>query len=109
MPTDGTQVLGTTTVAKDKTKSKVSAKVKGSTANVSDKVKSHFGLKPTGKVTFTLKKGSKTVGKAKGKISKKGVAKVSFKHLGSSKYSVSASYKGDKNLKGSKGKASFKG
>jgi hypothetical protein len=109
MPSDGTQVLGTTTVTKDKTKSKVSAKVKGSTATVKDKVKSHFGLKATGKVKFTLKKGHKTVGHAKGKISKKGVAKVSFQHLKSSKYTVTAKYKGSSNLKGSSGKTSFKG
>jgi hypothetical protein len=108
-PTDGTQTLGTVTVAKDKTKSKVSAKVKGSTATVSDKVTSHFGLKATGKVSFTLKKGSKKVGTAKGKISKKGVAKVSFKHVKSGKYTVSASYKGNSNLKGSTGKGSFNG
>lgn len=105
MPTDGTQVLGTTTVAKDTTKSKVSSKVKGKKATVTDKVKSHFGLAPTGKVSFTLKKGSKTV-KASGKINKKGVAKIS-KTLTSGKWSVKASYKGDKNLKGSTGKGSL--
>ena len=102
-------MLGTITVSKDKTKSKVSATVKGSTATVKDKVKSHFGLKATGKVKFTLKKGSTVVGHAKGKISKKGVAKVSFKKLKSTKYTVTAMYKGSSNLKGSTGKTTFKG
>ncbi|HEX3930815.1 MAG TPA: Ig-like domain repeat protein [Nocardioides sp.] len=101
-PTDGTQTMGTIKVTKDKTKSKVSAKVKGSKATVSDKVKSHFGLKATGKVSFTLKKGSKTI-KATAKI-KKGVAKFTTKSLAKGKYSIVAKYAGTKNLKGSTGK-----
>jgi hypothetical protein len=104
MPTDGSQVLGTTTVSKDTTKSKVSGKAKGTKATVSDKVASKFGLKPSGKVAFSLKKGSKTV-KASGKISKKGVATVS-KTLTPGKWSVTAKYAGDKSLKGSTGKGS---
>lgn len=102
-PTDGTQTLGTVTVGKDKTKSKVSASAKGSKATVKDKVTSRFGLKATGKVSFTLKKGSKTV-KGSAKI-KKGVATFS-KSLGAGKYSIVATYKGNKNLKGSTGKGS---
>jgi hypothetical protein len=104
MPTDGTQVLGTTTVSKDKSKSKVSGKVKAKKATVTDKITSKFGVKATGKVGFTFKKGSKTV-KASGKISKKGVATVT-KTLTSGKWSVTAQYKGNKGLKGSTGKGS---
>ncbi|MGC4112200.1 MAG: Ig-like domain repeat protein [Nocardioides sp.] len=103
-PTDGTQTLATVTVAKDKTKSKVSAKGSGGKATVTDKVKSHFGLVPTGKVKFTLKKGSKSV-TAKGSLNKKGVAKIS-RSLSAGKYSITAKYAGDKNVKGSTGKGS---
>jgi hypothetical protein len=102
-PTDGTQTLGTITVSKAKTKSKVSASAKGSKATVSDKVTSN-GLTATGKVSFSLKKGSKTV-KASGKLNKKGVATIS-KSLSAGKYSITATYKGNKNVSGSVGTGS---
>lgn len=102
-PSGASKTLGTVKVAKDTTKSKVSGKVKGKKATVTDKVTSKNGLAATGKVSFSLKKGSKTV-KASGTI-KKGVAKIS-ETLTSGKWSVTATYKGDKNLKGSTGKGS---
>jgi hypothetical protein len=104
-PTDGSQKLGTITVKKDTTKSKVSDSVKGKKATVHDKVKSKHGVIPTGKVKFTLKKGGKTV-KAKGKLNKKGVATI-HKTLTSGKWSVSAKYKGNKYVKGSTGKGTL--
>jgi hypothetical protein len=105
-PGGAAKTLGTVKVAKDKTRSKVSAKVKNGKATVKDKVTSHYGLKPSGKVSFTLKKGHKTI-TAKGKLNKKGVASIS-KKLASGKYAVTAKFKGDKNLKGSKGTYTLK-
>lgn len=108
MPSDGTQVLGTTTVSKDTTKSKASATDKNGTVTATDKVASKYGTVPTGKVTITLKKGSKKVGTTTGKLNKKGVASVKWKGVtAGGKYSLTAAYKGDKNVKGSSGKASF--
>jgi hypothetical protein len=103
-PTGASKTLGTTKVVKDTSKGKVKGKASGKTATVTDTVKAKHGGKVTGKVSFSLKKGSKTV-KASGKLSKKGVAKIS-KKLTAGKWSVTATYKGDKNLKGSKAKGS---
>lgn len=108
-PTDGSNQLGTIKVNKDKTKTKASATDSGTTVKGKAKVKSHFGLKATGKVTFTLLKGTHKVGTAKGKLSTKGVAKVTFKNVTKAgKYTVKAAFKGDKALKGSKGSTSVK-
>jgi hypothetical protein len=101
----------TVKVGKDTTKTAESAKYssKKHTATSTAKVKSKFGSKATGKVTFTLKKGSKTVKTAKGSLNKKGVATASFKKItAGGKYSITAKYAGSKTLTGSTGKASFK-
>jgi hypothetical protein len=103
-PTGASKSLGTIKVVKDTSKGKVKGKASGKTATVTDTVKAKHGGKVTGKVSFSLKKGSKTV-KASGKLSKKGVAKIS-KKLTAGKWSVTATYKGDKNVKGSKAKGS---
>jgi hypothetical protein len=103
-PTGASKTLGTIKVVKDTSKGKVKGKASGKTATVTDTVKAKHGGKVTGKVSFSLKKGSKTV-KASGKLSKKGVAKIS-KKLTAGKWSVTAKYKGDKNVKGSTAKGS---
>jgi hypothetical protein len=100
----------TTKVVKDTTKTKESASyaAKKKKASSSAKVKSHFGTPATGKVTFTLKKGTHKVKTLKGKINKKGVAKVVFKGVkAKGKYSITAKYAGSKSLKGSSGKDTF--
>ncbi|MGA8245297.1 MAG: Ig-like domain repeat protein [Nocardioides sp.] len=101
----------TVKVVKDTTKTSESAKysAKKKTATGTAKVKSHFGSKVTGKVKFTLKKGSKKIKTITGKVNKKGVAKASFKKLkAKGKYSITAKYTGSKTLKGSGDKATFK-
>jgi hypothetical protein len=108
-PTDGSNSFGTIKVNKDTTKTKASASDAGTTVKGKAKVKSHFGLKPTGKVTFTLMSGSHKVGTAKGKLSATGVAKATFKNVTKAgKYTLKAAFKGDKALKGSKGSATVK-
>jgi hypothetical protein len=100
----------TTKVVKDSTKTKESASyaAKKKTATSTAKVKSHFGTAATGKVSFTLKKGTHKVKVMTGKINKKGVAKVVFKGVkAKGKYSITAKYAGSKSLKGSSGKDSF--
>jgi hypothetical protein len=100
-----------TKVGKDSTKTAESAKYSSKThaATGTAKVKSKFGSKATGKVSFTLKKGSKTVKTASGKINKKGVASVSFKGVSAKgTYSITGKYAGSKTLTGSSGKATFK-
>lgn len=69
---------------------------------------SKFKLAGTGKVTFTLKKGSKTVKSMTASL-KKGKATAAFKNLKKKgSYTITAKFKGDSGLKGSSGKASFK-
>ncbi len=110
-PTDSTANLGTITVSKDKSKTSPSGSysAKKHAASLKAKVKgAKFGLAGTGKVKFTVKKGSKTVGSASGTL-KKGVAKATLKKkLAKGKYTISAKFKGDDGLKGSSGKGSFK-
>ncbi len=98
----------TVAVSKDKSKTTVKASEKNDKVTATAKVKGHFGLAGTGKVKFTLKKGSKTVKSVSGKL-KNGAAKVTFKNVkAKGSYSVVASFKGDKALKGSTGKKAFK-
>lgn len=106
-PTDGSNALGTIKVTKDTTTTKLShtynAKrhIVGGTATV----KSHYGLRATGKVTFVLKKGTKRIGKVVASV-KNGKAKASFKKVTKAgKYTLTASYGGNGGLKGSKAKA----
>jgi Big-like domain-containing protein len=110
-PTDSTANLGKIVVSKDKSKTTPSGSYSATkkAASLKAKVKgATFGLAGTGKVKFTLKKGSKSVGSATGKL-KKGVAKVKLKKsLKNGKYTVVAKFKGDAGLKGSSGKGTFK-
>ena len=70
---NATPADATTTIVKDKTttteKAKYAAKKKTATGTAN--VKSRFGIAPTGKVTFILKKGAKTIKTAKGKIARR--------------------------------------
>ena len=109
---DGSDASTTITVVKDKSKTATTAKYAATKnkATGTAKVKgAKYGLPGTGKVKFTLKKGTKTVASKKGKLNKKGVAKVSFKNISKKgKYSISAKFGGDKGLKSSSGKDTFK-
>jgi hypothetical protein len=93
----------TVNVVKDKTKTTVgaSSKAKHSVTGTA-KVKSHFGLKATGKVKFSLMKGSKTIKTATIKL-KKQAAKATFSAVKAGKYTVKAKYLGSKTLKASSG------
>jgi hypothetical protein len=100
----------TTKVVKDASKTKESASyaAKKKSAKSTAKVKARYGTAVTGKVTFTLKKGTHKVKTLSGKVNKKGIAKVVFKGVkAKGKYSVTAKYAGSKTLKGSSGKDSF--
>jgi hypothetical protein len=109
-PTDGSNDFGTIAVSKDKSTTKVKAaySAKKHTATGTATVRGHFGLAGTGKVSFTLKKGTHKIKTVKVAL-KKGVAKVAFKHVKKKgKYSITAAFKGDAALKASSGKATFK-
>jgi hypothetical protein len=110
-PTDASVNYGTITVSKDKTTTAATAayNAKKDIASGKAKVRSHFGLKATGKVVFTLKKGTKKIAKAAGTLNKKGIATHAFKHVKKSgKYSITAKYVGNSALKGSSGKDAFR-
>jgi len=102
----------TVSVSKDKSKTATTAKYVGKkhVAKGTAKVKgAKFGLPGTGKVKFILKKGTHTVKTLKGKLNKKGIASVSFKNVTKKgKYSITAKFGGDKALKSSSGKDTFK-
>ena len=69
---------------------------------------SKYKLAGTGKVKFTLKKGTKTVKSITASL-KKGKATAAFKKIkAKGSYSITASFKGYAGLKGSSGKATFK-
>lgn len=110
-PTNSTKNLGTITVSKDKSKTSASGSysAKKQKSTLKSRVKgAKFGLAGTGKVSFTLKKGSHKVGSATGTL-KKGLAKVSIKKkLAKGTYTVTTKFKGDGGLKGSSGKGTFK-
>jgi hypothetical protein len=110
-PTDGTQNLGTVTVTKDKSKTVVVAgynatkdKATG-TATVKGKT---YQLPGTGKVKFTLKKGSTVKATDTEKLNAKGKATAVFKNVKKAgTYTIKASFGGDKGLKGSSGSDTF--
>jgi hypothetical protein len=107
---DGADAVTTQTV-KDKSKTKESASyaAKKKSAISKAKVTARYGTKVTGKVKFTLKKGTHKVKTMTDKVNKKGIAKVVFKGVKKKgKYSISAKYTGSSTLKGSSGKDSFK-
>ena len=100
----------TVNVVKDTTKTAEKAKysAKKNTATGIATVTSRFGTPATGKVTFTLKKGTHKVKSVKGTLNKKGVASVAFKHVAKKgKYSITGKYAGSATLTGSADKAKF--
>ena len=117
-PTDGTGVLKdglaqpvTMTVVKDASKTVAKAKYAAAkhqatgTAIVKGK---NYGLIGSGKVTFILKKGTKTIATHTGKLNKKGVATTLFKSVSKKgKWSITAKFPGNGGLKPSSGKAPF--
>jgi hypothetical protein len=109
-PTDGSQTLGTVTVAKDasKTTTRASYNARKDVATGTAKVQgAKFGLAGTGKVKFTLKKGTKTIKSITATLTK-GSASAPFKNVkAKGNYSISTSFAGDANLKGSSGKDTF--
>jgi hypothetical protein len=110
-PTDGSNVFGTIAVSKDSTKTTVSAgyNAKKDIATGTAKVRSHFGLKATGKVKFTLKRGTHVLKTMKTSLNKKGVAKAAFKHVSKKgKYSITSKYLGNAALKTSAGRDAFR-
>jgi hypothetical protein len=118
-PNDGSTVLKdsgdqsvTITVKKDKSKTQTTAGFAAKKHKATGKAKvkgAKYGLPGTGKVKFILKKGTKTVASKKGKLNKKGVAKVVFKNVkAKGKYSIVAKFGGDKGLKKSSGNDTFK-
>ena len=111
-PSGAAKNLGTITVTKDKSKTATTAKysAKKDVAKGTAKVKgAKFGLAGTGKVKFTLKKGTHKIKTMTGKLNKKGVASVKFKNVKKKgKYSITAKFGGDKGLKASSGKDTFK-
>jgi hypothetical protein len=107
---DATPANVTINVTKDTstTKTKASYSANKDKATGTAKVKGKFGLPGSGKVKFTLKKGTKTIASKLGKLSGKGVASVVFKDVKKAgKYSITAKFSGDAALKGSSGKDTF--
>jgi hypothetical protein len=108
---DASAKAAVVTVTKDRSKTKTAAAYKATKhlAKGKAKVKGHFGLAGHGKVKFILKKGHHKVAAKKGKLNKRGVAHVKFKHVTKhGKYSITAKFAGDKALKKSSGKHTFK-
>jgi hypothetical protein len=104
-PMSAAPAPATVKVVKDKTTTTVKAsfaKAKHQISSVS-KVKSKYGIKATGKVKVSLKKGTKTLKTIKVKLNKKGIAKAAFKVTKAGKYTVKTVYGGSSNLKGSHG------
>ena len=102
----------TVKVVKDKSKTaeKASYSAKKDIAKGTATVKSRFGTPATGRVTFTLKKGTKIVKTGRDTLNRKGVASFSFKGVkAKGKYSIIGKYRqgSDKALKGSSGKKTF--
>jgi len=106
---DATPANVTVAVTKDKSTTKTTAayNAKKDKATGTAKVKGHFGLPGTGKVKFTLKKGTKTVKSITATL-KKGAASAAFKNVkAKGKYSITAKFAGDAALKASSGKDTF--
>jgi hypothetical protein len=110
-PTDGTQNLGTVTVTKDKSKTVVVAGYNATKDKATGKatVKGKtYQLPDTGKVKFTLKKGSTVKATDTEKLNAKGKATAVFKNVKKAgTYTIKASFGGDKGLKGSSGSDTF--
>ncbi len=98
-------------IVKDKTTTKQSASYSASkhTAKGTAKVKSRYGTAVTGKVAFTLRKGTHKIKTITGKLNKKGVATAVFTGVkAKGKYSITGKYTGSSTLKSSSDRATFK-
>ncbi|MFS3129877.1 Ig-like domain repeat protein [Nocardioides sp. Bht2] len=93
--------IGTVTVVKTGSKTKVTAQGGKKKATIKVVVKPGTKVSATGKVKVTLSKGKKKVTKTA--TLKSGKANLVVKRLKKGKYKVAAVYLGDKNVKGSKG------
>jgi hypothetical protein len=111
-PTDGSNVFGTIAVSKDKSKTTVTAAYNAKKDKATGKAKvkgATYGLAGTGKVKFILKKGTRIVATAKAKLNSKGVATHVFSKVKKhGKWSITAKFGGDKGLKASSGKDTFR-
>jgi hypothetical protein len=118
-PSDGTTVFKdgaaaplSITVTKDtsKTVAKASYNARKDIATGIAKVSAgHFGLKPTGKVAFVLKRGTHKVAAASAKLNAKGIAAVHIKGVKRpGKYTFFEKYSGNGGLKSSTAKVTFK-
>lgn len=98
--------IGTVTVVKTTSKTKIVAKGGKKKATITVTVKPGTKVAATGKVKVTVSKGKKKV--TKNLTLKSGKASFVAKKLKKGKYKVSAVYAGDKNVKGSKSSTSVK-
>jgi hypothetical protein len=97
-------------VVKDTTSTRVSASYAKAKhlIRATAKVRSRFGLKPTGSAKLTLKKGSHTIKTVTARLNKKGIASAVFKGVRKAgKYTVKASYGGNPALRPSTGSKSL--
>jgi hypothetical protein len=109
-PQDSGSNPATVKVVKDRTHTTVGAAFAKARHQIKaiTKVKSRFGLKPTGSVKVILKKGTKTIKTITSKLNSKGVATSVFKNVSKpGKYTVRASYGGSATLRGSSGSTSL--
>ncbi len=73
------------------------------------RVRSHFGLRPTGTVAFTLRRGTHAVATIRRAVDRRGVARATFAHVTRrGGYSIVGRYAGDAALDGSRGTDSFR-
>ena len=108
---DSLAAPATVAVTKDKSKTTASAAYNAKKDKATGKAKvkgATYGLAGTGKVKFVLKKGTRTIAKATGKLNAKGIAKHVFSKVKKhGKYKIVASYGGSAGLKGSSDVARF--
>ena len=94
---------------KSKTATKATYNAKKDVATGTAKVKGHFGLAGTGKVKFTLKKGTKTVKSVTATL-KKGAAKAAFKNVkAKGSYSITAAFSRRRRAQGLLGQGELQG
>lgn len=106
-PTDGTQNFGTVAVTKATTTTKASGTYKHAKRLLIAKAKvtSQYGSTVTGQVKLTLKKGTRTIGKAIVGLNSRGIATKKFKHVATGRYKVIANYLGNADYTASGAKA----
>lgn len=101
---DATPANVTTTIVKDTTTTTASAtySARKDLATGIAKVRSHFGLKPTGKVSFVLKRGTHKIAATRATLNTKAIAKAQFKGVKRpGRYTIIEKYLGNASLKAS--------